>query len=282
VETDLTPRMDVHEIASQEVATAIPDALEAGEPEALGLHHPEIKPRFQAVAAEAPQVHEHTEVDMTTTTPSTDKATAPGRDATTDFKLEVVIVPVSDVDRAKRFYGSIGWREDADFVFGEDLRVLQFTPPGSDASIIFGAGIVATPGSLEGLVLAVDDIDAARDDLIARGVYVSDVFHHARAPFSADGRLPGPAPEHASYQSFASFSDPDGNVWLLQEVKTRFPGRVAAKPTFASTGELARAMHRAEAAHGVYEQSLGHRDEDWPAWYAEYMVAEKAGTELPL
>jgi catechol 2,3-dioxygenase-like lactoylglutathione lyase family enzyme len=217
---------------------------------------------------------------MTTTKTSTDQATAARRDAPTDFKLEVVLLPVTDVDRAKAFYSSIGWREDAD-IDGGDLRVVQFTPPGSDASIIFGKGVAAVAGPLEGLVLAVDDIDAAREELIAHDVYVSDVFHYSRGAFTVEERLPGPAPEHASYFSFATFSDPDGNVWQMQEIKTRLPGRVAGKTTFGSAADLTRALKRAEAAHGEYEASLGHRHDDWAPWYADYLVREQSGEELP-
>jgi predicted enzyme related to lactoylglutathione lyase len=222
-----------------------------------------------------------TEVGMTTSKTSTDQATAAGREATLDYKLEVVLLPVTDVDRAKEFYSSIGWREDADFDFGDDLRGVQFTPPGSDASIIFGKGVATVAGPLEGLVLAVDDIDAARDELIARGVYVSEVFHYPRGAFTVEERLPGPAPEHASYFSFATFSDPAGNIWQLQEIKKRFPGRVTGKTTFGSAADLTHALRRAEAAHGEYEKSLGHRHDDWAPWYAEYIVAEQSGAELP-
>jgi catechol 2,3-dioxygenase-like lactoylglutathione lyase family enzyme len=195
------------------------------------------------------------------------------------MKLEVVVIPVSDVDRAKRFYGNLGWRLDADFVKGDSFRGLQFTPPGSSCSIHFGTGITpAEAGSAHGLYLVVSDIEVARADLIARGVDVSEVFHRdvGEAPQS------GPDPSRRSYASYATFSDPDGNEWLLQEVTARLPGRVDADDTsFTSSTELASALRRAEAAHGEYEKRLGHRDADWPSWYAEYMVREQAGKPLP-
>jgi catechol 2,3-dioxygenase-like lactoylglutathione lyase family enzyme len=207
------------------------------------------------------------------------KATEAVKAATMDAKLEVVLVPVSDAERAKQFYGSLGWRLDADFVFSAQSRILQFTPPGSEASIIFGTGVTASaPGSIEGLVLAVDDIEAAREDLVARGIDVSDVFHGVDAVFGTEERKPGPDPEHATYQSFVSFSDPDGNGWLLQEVSTRAPGRTwTDRVSFGSTDELVAALRRAEEAHGGYEAQLGHRHDDWAPWYAEYMVREQAG-----
>ena len=146
-----------------------------------------------------------------------------------DFRLEVVVLPVSDVDRAKDFYGSLGWRLDADLTKDDDYRVVQFTPPGSTCSIIFGKGLTAaSPGSFEGLQLTVYDIDKARTDLLGRGVDVSESFHDVTGVFhhaGTTGRVDGPAPEHADYGSFAAFSDPDGNGWLLQEIKTRLPGR---------------------------------------------------------
>ena len=205
-----------------------------------------------------------------------------------DLKLEVVVIPVSDVDRAKEFYGSLGWRLDADFPFENGFRVVQFTPPGSGGSVQFGTNITsAGPGSAQGLYLIVSVIAAAREELVARGVEVSEVFHAGTpgAQFQPDdtsGRVSGPAPDHASYRSFATFSDPDGNGWLLQEVTTRLPGRVdAAETAFASTADLAGALRRAEAAHGEHEKRTGQRDANWPDWYAAYMVAEQAGTELP-
>jgi catechol 2,3-dioxygenase-like lactoylglutathione lyase family enzyme len=198
------------------------------------------------------------------------------------MKLEVVVIPVSDVDRAKRFYSNLGWRLDADFVAGDAFRGVQFTPPGSSCSIHFGTGITsAVPGSARGLYLVVSDIEAARADLVGRGVEVSEVFHRA-----GPGKPPvsGRDPERRSYASHATFSDPDGNEWLLQEVTVRLPGRVDPDDTtFTSPTELATALRRAAAAHGEHEaRTGGQRDENWPDWYAAYMVAEQAGKELPL
>jgi catechol 2,3-dioxygenase-like lactoylglutathione lyase family enzyme len=203
-----------------------------------------------------------------------------------DLKLEVVVIPVSDVDRAKEFYSSLGWRLDADFPFDNGFRVVQLTPPGSGCSVQFGTNLTAAaPGSAQGMYLVVADIEAARDDLVARGADVSEVFHPASpgAQFQPDGagRATGPAPEHATYSSFATFNDPDGNGWLLQEITTRLPGRVDAETAFTSVGNLASALRRAEAAHGQHEQRTGVRDENWPDWYAAYMIAEQAGTDLP-
>jgi catechol 2,3-dioxygenase-like lactoylglutathione lyase family enzyme len=202
-----------------------------------------------------------------------------------NFKLEVVIIPVSDVDRAKRFYENLGWRLDADFATG-DFRVVQLTPPNSEASIIFGKGITpAKHGSADRVVLAVDDVEAARADLIARGVDVSQVFHYAGGPFNnavRNSRVTGRDPQGRSYYSFASFEDPDGNGWLLQEITKRLPGRIdSAATTFNSVGDLSSALRRAEAAHGQHEKRTGERDANWPDWYAKYIVAEQAGTELP-
>jgi catechol 2,3-dioxygenase-like lactoylglutathione lyase family enzyme len=202
-----------------------------------------------------------------------------------NMKLEVVIVPVSDVDRAKAFYEKLGFRLDID-IANENFRGVQFTPPRSETSIIFGKGIrSATSGSAE-LVLAVTDLDAARDDLIGRGVNVSEVFHYAGGPFNntiENPRVAGRDPEGRSYFSFASFDDPDGNRWLLQEITTRLPGRIdsAGATSFDSVSDLSSALRRAEAAHGEHEKRTGQRDANWPDWYAAYMVAEHAGTELP-
>jgi catechol 2,3-dioxygenase-like lactoylglutathione lyase family enzyme len=201
---------------------------------------------------------------------------------TVDLKLEVVVIPVADVDRAKQFYGSLGWRLDADFPISDELRVVQFTPPGSGCSIQFGTGVTsAQPGSARNLLLVVSDIEAARDALIGSGVGVGEVSHGNR--FSDEGRLSGPDPEHGSYRTFATFSDPDGNGWVLQEVTTRLPGRVdPSTTTYGSAKDLEQALVRAATAHGEHEQREGgQRDEQWPAWYAAYMVAEQAGTELP-
>src|SRR5271168_2316633 len=208
--------------------------------------------------------------------------------AKVEMKLEAVVIPVSDVDRAKEFYANLGWRLDADFPFDNGFRVVQFTPPGSGCSVQFGTRItLAAPGSAHGLYLIVTGIEAAREELAARGVKVSEVFHAAipGAQFQPDGdsgRVAGQAPDHGSYRSFATFSDPDGNGWLLQEITARLPGRVDMQgATFTSATELAMALRRAAAAHAEHEKRTGERDENWPDWYAKYMVAEQAGTELP-
>ena len=203
-----------------------------------------------------------------------------------EMKLEVVVIPVSDVDRAKAFYASLGWRLDADFADGERFRIVQFTPPGSGCSIQFGADVTsAPPGSATNVYLIVSDVQAARDALVARGVAVSEVFHEQSlgGRFHVDGRVAGAAPDGATYGSFASFSDPDGNTWLLQEITTRLPGRIdSGVTTFGSTDELANAMRRASVAHGEHEKRTGGYDENWPDWYAAFMAAEQAGTELPV
>jgi catechol 2,3-dioxygenase-like lactoylglutathione lyase family enzyme len=209
---------------------------------------------------------------------------------TIDMKLEVIVIPVSDVERSKQFYGGLGWRLDADFVFDDGFRVIQFTPPGSAASIIFGTNVTAAaPGSAKGLYLVVSDIEAARKELLSRGVKVSEAFHggsnvHAGADephLFGSVRVGGPDPERRSYFTLASFSDPDGNGWLLQEVTTRFPGRVEGDTTFASVADLAATLRRAEAAHGEHEKRTGEHDMNWPDWYAEYIVNEQAGKPLP-
>jgi catechol 2,3-dioxygenase-like lactoylglutathione lyase family enzyme len=204
----------------------------------------------------------------------------------TDLKLEVIVIAVSDVDRAKAFYERLGWRLDADFPGEDGFRIVQITPPGSPCSIQFGTGVAfAAPGSAESLYLVVSDIQAARDELTARGADVSQVFHEQSlgGRFDPAGRLAGPAPEHATYGSFATFDDPDGNSWLLQEITTRLPGRIDTGITaYASATDLADAMRRASIAHGEHEKRIGAADENWPAWYAEYMVAEQSGAELPL
>jgi len=204
-----------------------------------------------------------------------------------DTKLEVVVIPVSDVERAKQFYARLGWRLDADFAFDNGFRIVQYTPPGSPCSVQFGTNMTqAAPGTAQNMYLVVADIEAARADLAAHGADVGEVFHPAApgAQFSADagGHLAGAADERATYGSFATFSDPDGNVWLLQEVTARLPGRIDAHATsFATVADLAGAMRRAEAAHGAHEERTGVRDENWPEWYAAYMAAEQAGAELP-
>ena len=211
---------------------------------------------------------------------------------TIDMKLEIVVVPVSDVDRAKAFYASLGWRLDADFASDDDWRVIQFTPPGSPTSVIFGKNVTAAaPGSAQGLYLIVSDIEAARKELLGRGVKVSEVFHGAgdvhtgadQPYLSGRRRVSGVDPERGSYRSFVSFSDPDGNGWLFQEITTRLPGRVEGDTTFTSSADLAAALRRAAAAHGEHEKrNGGQHDANWPDWYAAYIVAEQAGRELPL
>ena len=196
-----------------------------------------------------------------------------------DMKFEIVVIPVSDVDRAKEFYGRLGWRLDAEFASGDDFRVIQFTPPGSGCSVIFGKNVTAAaPGSAQGLYLIVSDIEAARAEFVDRGVDVGEVFHRT----VGEGPLSGPDPARRSYHSYATFSDPDGNEWLLQEVTVRLPGRVDADhTTFTSSTELATALRRAATAHGEHEKRTGQHDADWPDWYAEYIVREQAGKELP-
>lgn len=203
-----------------------------------------------------------------------------------DMKLEVVVIPVSDVDRAKEFYTKLGWRLDADRAAGSAFRLVQFTPPGSGSSIQFGVNLTsAIPGSAQGLLLAVSDIESARQQLVMRGIDASEVFHcetgtACRFP-GIGARVSGTQPEHLSYSSFVSFSDPDGNSWLLQEVTQRLPGRVAGDTTYASADDLAQAMIRAAKAHGEHEKRTGQADPNWPDWYAEYMVREQSGEELP-
>jgi catechol 2,3-dioxygenase-like lactoylglutathione lyase family enzyme len=205
-------------------------------------------------------------------------------------KLEVVVIPVSDTDRAKQFYLGLGWRLDADYDNGSDFRVIQITPTGSGCSIIFGRNVTAAaPGSAQGLYLVVSDVVAAREELLGRGVKVSEVFHDAAGVHTgADepylfGRLrvSGPDPDHRSYRSFASFQDPDGNGWLFQEITTRLPGRVTGDTKYPSASELSQALRRAEAAHGEHEKRTGKADPNWADWYAEYMVREQSGEELP-
>jgi catechol 2,3-dioxygenase-like lactoylglutathione lyase family enzyme len=208
-----------------------------------------------------------------------------------DMKFEIVVIPVSDVDRAKQFYGDkLGWRLDAEFVSGNDFRIIQFTPPGSGCSIIFGKNVTAaTPGSAQGLYLVVSDIETGRNQLLSRGVEVSEVFHSGGVSSGPDepylfgrSRVTGPDPAHASYRSFASFRDPDGNGWLFQEITTRLPGRIdSATTNFASVNDLASAFRRASVAHGEHEKLTGQADPNWADWYAAYMVAEQSGKELP-
>jgi catechol 2,3-dioxygenase-like lactoylglutathione lyase family enzyme len=219
------------------------------------------------------------------------QANDPASVAKVDMKLEIVVIPVSDVDRAKEFYASLGWRLDADYDNGKDYRVIQFTPPGSGCSIIFGKNVTgAATGSAQGLYLIVDDIEAARKNLLGHGVAVSEVFHGGADVYAGPDepylfgrvRVNGPDPEHRSYRSFASFRDPDGNGWLFQEITTRLPGRIAATTTtFVSPNDLASAFRRAAAAHGEHEKRIGQRDANWADWYAAYMAAEQSGKELP-
>ena len=195
---------------------------------------------------------------------------------TVDMKLEAIVIPVSDAERAEQFYRKLGWRQD---VTPPGSGVFQFTPRGSACSVQFGKNLTsAAPGSVQRTYLIVSDIEAARNALVDDGIEVSEIFH-----FGPNGFLSGPDPERRTYSSLASFSDPDGNSWLLQEITTRLPGRIdIGNVTFSSTAELASAFRRAEAAHGEHEKrSGGQRDENWPDWYATYMAAEQAGTELP-
>lgn len=208
-----------------------------------------------------------------------------------DMKLEVIVIPVADVERSKTFYRDLGWRFDAEFTAPDGFHVVQFTPPGSGASVIFGRNVTsAPPGAAQGLYLIVSDIEAARQELIDREVAVSQIFHHEGDVHTGTDepylfgrrRVSGPDPQRRTYSSYASFNDPDGNGWLLQEVTTRLPGRIeASATTFASEADLAAAFRRAEAAHGEHEKRTGERDADWPEWYARYMVAEQSGLELP-
>ena len=210
---------------------------------------------------------------MSTTADHTTEATASV--GTLDQRLEVVTIPVSDVDRATEFYKKLGWRQDAT---PPGSGVVQFTPPGSWCSVQFGTNRTsAAPGSAQNMFLIVSDIEATRAQLVAAGVEVGEVFHRGTA-----GPISGPDPEHRSYLSYASLTDPDGNSWLFQEITTRLPGRVDASTTsFGSPGDLADAMRRASVAHGGHEKRIGQADPNWPDWYAEYMVAEQAGAELP-
>jgi catechol 2,3-dioxygenase-like lactoylglutathione lyase family enzyme len=229
---------------------------------------------------------------MSTIPAPSSTATRAANAAAVDTKLEIVVIPISDVDRAKEFYATLGWRLDADYDNGSDFRVIQFTPPGSGCSVIFGRNVTAAaPGSAQGLYLIVSDIAAARNELLRRGVKISEVFHDAGGVYAGPDepylfgrlRVNGPDPEHRSYRSFASFHDPDGNGWLFQEITARLPGRIdAAATSFASAADLASALRRAAAAHGEHEKRTGgQRDENWPDWYAEYMAREQTGADLP-
>ena len=214
------------------------------------------------------------------------------RNAGVGMKLEIVVLPVSDIDRAKEFYGGkLGWRLDADYDNGSDFRIIQFTPPDSGCSVIFGRNITAqVPGTAQGLYLIVSDIETARSELLARGIQISEVFHDANDKYTGTDepylfgrlRVSGADPDDRSYRSFASFHDPDGNGWFLQQITQRILGRLdSAATSFGSANDLASALRRAEHAHGEHEKKLGHRDDNWPDWYAAYIAAEQAGTELP-
>jgi catechol 2,3-dioxygenase-like lactoylglutathione lyase family enzyme len=206
-----------------------------------------------------------------------------------DMKVEVVVIAVTDVDRSKQFYERLGWRLDADAVQGEDFRIVQLTPPGSPCSVQFGTGVTSVaPGSARDTYLVVPDIVAATDELRSLGVEIGEVFHETALGGRFQGvdgadRRSGPSPDHQTYGSFARFADPDGNTWLLQEITARLPGRVDPVATsFTSAGELALALRRAADAHGKHEERTGEADADWPSWYAEYLVREQAGDDLPL
>ena len=203
-----------------------------------------------------------------------------------DMKFEVVVIPVADVDRAKRLYAALGWRLDIDFAASKQYRVIQFTPPGSACSIIFGIGITAAvPGSVQGLYLIVSDIEAARADLIDRGVTVSEPFYDTGGIFhhqNGEGIAGGLQPQRRSYGTYASFSDPDGNGWFLQEVTTRLPGHeLSSDIEFTSSIELASALRRAAAVHDEHERRTGKRDTHWADWYAGYISAEQGGRPAP-
>ncbi|AKU95705.1 Putative lyase [Labilithrix luteola] len=201
-----------------------------------------------------------------------------------DMKLEVIVIPVSDADRAKNFYVRLGWRLDADFTVDSDFRIIQVTPPGSSCSVIFGKGLTfAAAGSAQGLHLVVSDIEATRAELVAREIGVSEVFHDAGRVFhhaGNEGRVKGPDPDRRSYGSFASFEDPDGNGWILQEVTTRLPGRIERETSFSSARDLESALRRAASAHDQHEALTGKHDENWAEWYAEYLVEEQRGGPL--
>ena len=230
---------------------------------------------------------------MATTTQSMQKSEAiAGASASTiDLKFEIVVISVFDVDRAKEFYAKLGWRLDIDAGNDKDYRIVQFTPPGSSCSIIFGKNVTAAaPGSVQGLYLIVSSIEAACKELRNLGVEISEAFHGDIGVYDGTDepflfgrrRVSGPDPDHTSYRSYASFHDPDGNGWLLQEITTRLPGHMDPTTTaFASINDLAGALRRAEAAHGKFEERTGQADKNWPIWYAEYMVSEQSGETLP-
>jgi catechol 2,3-dioxygenase-like lactoylglutathione lyase family enzyme len=219
-------------------------------------------------------------------TAQTASSTSGDPKATADLKLEVVVLPVADVERSKEFYANLGWRLDADFAFDSGFKLVQFTPPGSATSIQFGTHLTTTaPGSVKNTYLVVSDIEAARDEIAAKAVEISEVFHPTApgSQFGGDGNVTGPSPDRGTYRSFATFADPDGNTWLLQEITNRLPGRIdSGQTSYASVADLVDALKRAAAAHGEHEQrNGGEYDQNWPDWYAAYMVAEQAGMELP-
>jgi catechol 2,3-dioxygenase-like lactoylglutathione lyase family enzyme len=223
---------------------------------------------------------------MSTEQVSSQDASGTASVSNVDMKLEVVVIPVSDVGRAAEFYERLGWRKDADIATGES-RLLQFTPPGSPCSIIFGTGVTSSPpGTAQFLHLVVSDIEAARQELVGKGVDASEVFHDAGGGynrFDPAVRASGPDPERRTYASFATFSDPDGNLWVLQEITARLAGRIDSDETaYVSVPDLAGAMRRASVAHGEHEKRTGEADANWPDWYAAYMVAEQSGEEPPL
>lgn len=211
------------------------------------------------------------------------------KEAPVDLKLEVVVIPVSDVDRSREFYSRLGWRVDAN-IDKDGVKLVQVTPLGSSCSVQFGTNTASvTPGSAQNMYLVVSDIEAARRDLLNRGVQVSAAFHEGviggrffDRPGSQD-RLEGASPEGGgSYKSFATFSDPDGNLWLLQEITKRLPGHVGPEARYMSVNDLAQALRRAASAHGDHEKRIGHADANWPDWYAGYMLAEVTGADLPV
>jgi catechol 2,3-dioxygenase-like lactoylglutathione lyase family enzyme len=223
---------------------------------------------------------------MSETVERSDAVVEAQKAARLDMKFEVVVIPVSDVGRAADFYGKLGWRVDADIVNGES-RILQFTPPGSPASIVFGTGLTpSAPGTAQYLHLIVSDIEAAQRELAGKGVATSGIFHDAAGGynrFNPAQRASGPDPARRTYASFLTFNDPDGNGWILQEITNRFPGRMDPDATtFTSAADLAGAMRRAAMAHGEHEKRTGGvHDENWPDWYAAYMVAEQSGAPPP-
>ena len=224
---------------------------------------------------------------MSTVLEDAETAAGPAEAEMIDMKLEVIVLPVSDVDRAATFYRELGWRVDADIATDNGGRILQFTPPGSPCSILIGTGLTpSAPGTAQFVHLIVSDIEAARAELIGKGVDASEVFHDAAGGynrFDPAVRASGPDPQRRTYASFVVFNDPDGNGWLLQEITARFAGRIDSDETaYASVPDLASALRRAEAAHGEHEKRTGQHDAEWADWYAAYMVAEQSGAELPL